>query len=300
MIVSEKANAKINLALKVEGRRGDYHALDSVVVTVDLFDRVLVRSRRDKKITLKTHGLTLEQRQFYAPERDNAFKAAKLYCEKTGSLGADITLYKKIPISSGMGGSSTDAAAVLRAMERIYKKEADLISLANALGSDTAYLLNGGACRIRGRGEIITPFNLKNQIWFSVAFASRGVDTGECFKIFDELCESKSSVSGEKTFAEENTESVDNGLIAALVGGLENGNLDYSLIFNDLYPAAKNLCDEVENAFNAYKSLSPGAVAMTGSGCAVFAIFETRELCDWATDKMKKQGFNAVTLKTCV
>ncbi len=178
MVVSEKAKAKINLALSVVGVADGYHMLDSVLVTVDLFDRLVVRSRRDKKITLKTRGLTLEQYDVYEPEKDNAFKAAAAYCEKTGSCGADITLYKNVPWSSGMGGSSAGAAAVLRAMERIYKKGANLIELANSLGSDTAYLLSGGACRLRGRGDIITPFTLKNDIYFSVAFASRGVDTG--------------------------------------------------------------------------------------------------------------------------
>lgn len=298
MIVSEKANAKINLALKVCGISGAYHELDSVMVTVDLFDRLLVRSRRDKKVTLKTHGLSLKQYETYAPEKDNAFKAAKLYCEKTGSFGADITLYKNVPISSGMGGSSTDAAAVLRAMERIYKKEADLTVLANELGSDTAYLLKGGACRIRGRGEVIDSFNLKNEIWFSVAFASRGVDTGECFKTFDSLC--KLSRNPLEKNQNSNVESVDNRPIEALIESLERGEPDYSLIFNDLYPAAKSLCEEVGFALEAYKSLSPKAAAMSGSGSAVFAIFETRELCDWATEKMKKLGFKATTLKTSV
>ncbi len=298
MIVSEKANAKINLALKVCGISGAYHELDSAMVTVDLFDRLLVRSRRDKKVTLKTHGLSLKQYETYAPENDNAFKAAKLYCEKTGSFGADITLYKNIPLSSGMGGSSTDAAAVLRAMERIYKKEADLTALANELGSDTAYLLKGGACRIRGRGEIIDYFNLKNEIWFSVAFASRGVDTGECFKTFDKLCGlSENSIAEVKNL---NSKSADNRPIEALIESLERGEPDYSLIFNDLYPAAKSLNEEVESVLEAYKSLSPKAAAMTGSGSAVFAIFDTRELCDWATDKMKKLGFNAMTLKTSI
>lgn len=296
MIVSEKANGKINLALKVCGISGAYHELDSVMVTVDLFDRLLVRSRRDKKITLKTHGLSLKQYEAYAPEKDNAFKAAELYCKKTGSFGADITLYKNIPLFSGMGGSSTDAAAVLRAMERIYKKEADLTALANELGSDTAYLLKGGACRIRGRGEIIDSFNLKNEIWFSVAFASRGVDTGECFKTFDKLC--VLSENSLEKIRNSSDESVDNRPIAALIESLERGEPDYSLMFNDLYPAAKSLCEEVGVVLQAYKSLSPKVASMTGSGSAVFAIFDTRELCDWATDKMKKLGFKATTLKT--
>lgn len=300
MIVSEKAKAKINLALSVVGVAEGYHMLDSALVTVDLFDRLLVRSRKDKKITLKTHGLTLEQYDVYVPKKDNAFKAARAYCESTGSFGADITLYKNIPWSSGMGGSSGAAAAVLRAMERLYKKGANLTELANSLGSDTAYLLNGGACRLRGRGDIITPFNLKNDIYFSVAFAPRGLDTGECFKFFDEQNPQLKNFSSADFYGEYLAESADNGPIAAHICGLERGEIDYSLIKNDLYFASSSLCSDIKLAFEAYADLSPKAVCMTGAGSAVFAVFETRELCDWATAKMKKRGFNAVTLKTDV
>lgn len=294
MITQEKAKAKLNLALKIKGVNGAYHTLDSVLVTVNLFDRVIVRTRRDKKITLKTHGLTLKQQCVYVPEKDNAYKAAKLYCETFDLKGVDLTLYKNIPMSSGMGGSSTDAAAVLRALERLYKKDADLEKMANALGSDTAYLLGGGACRLRGRGEQITPFNLKNDLYFSAAFLSEGVDTAECFKKYDEIARAK----GESFLTENNGESADNGLIDRLISSLENGEPDYSLFENDLYASAKTILPDVETALESYKSLSPKAALMTGSGSTVFAVFETKELCDWATDKMKKQGYNALTLKT--
>lgn len=291
MITQEKAKAKLNLALKIKGKSGAYHLLDGVAVTVNLFDRVIVKTRRDKKIILKTRGLPLEKQCDYVPEKDNAYKAAKLYCEKCGTSGAEITLYKNIPMSGGMGGSSTDAAAVLRAMERLYKSGADLKDLANALGSDTAYLLEGGACRLRGRGEIITPVNIKNDIYFSVCFLSSGVDTGECFNLFDE----KFLMPPQNDAA---AESADNGLIDRLISGLESGTPDFSLFENDLYAPAKSILPEIENALESYKSLSPSVALMTGSGSTVFAIFETKELCDWATDKMRKKGFNAQTLKT--
>lgn len=290
MIVFEKAFAKINLILKVERRDGGYHDLDSVVTTVNLYDTLIVRSRCDKKINLNLRGVPIRVFADYEPERDNAFKAAKLYCEKTCSNGVDITLRKNIPFSSGMGGSSTDAAAVLRAMERIYKKEADLEALANELGSDTAYLLNGGACRLKGRGEIITPIEIKNDFYLTVAFAENGVDTAQCFKKFDEL----NSIS----YCENTGESAVNGHIDRFIESLAGDTPDFSLCNNDLYAPACAINGEVKDLYEKIKSLSPDGAFMTGSGSTVCAVFPTRELCDWATEKMIVFGYKAKTLKT--
>lgn len=297
MIIQEKAKAKLNLALKIKGKSGAYHLLDGAAVTVNLFDRLIIKTRRDKKIILKTRGLSLEQQCYYVPEKDNAFKAAKLFSEKTGTNGVEITLYKNIPMSGGMGGSSADAAAVLRGMERLYKTGENLENLANELGSDTAYLLSGGACRLEGRGEKLNPFELKSDLYFSVCFLKAGVDTSECFKKFDEL-NAENDESAENFAAEKTNEYEDNGLIDRLIASLEKGEPDYSLFENDLYPAAKSILPEIENALEFYKSLSPKVCLMTGSGSTVYAVFETKELCDWATDKVRKNGLKALTLKT--
>lgn len=294
MIVFEKAFAKINLILKVERRDGGYHDLDSVVTTVNLYDTLIVRSRRDKKINLNLRGVPVRVFADYEPERDNAYRAAKLYCEKTGSGGADITLRKNIPFSSGMGGSSTDAAAVLRAMERIYKKGINLEELANELGSDTAYLLRGGACRLKGRGEIILPAEIKNDFYITAVFPEEGVDTTECFKKFDELNVSENNENELLT----NDETADNGLIDRFIESLGGGEPDFSVCFNDLFSAACELNEQVKIAYEKLKSLSPETVFMTGSGSTVCAVFPTRELCDWATDKMIYYGYKAKTLKT--
>ena len=290
MITFEKAFAKVNLILNVGRSAGGYHELDSVVTTVNLYDTLIVKSRRDKKINLNLRGVPIRVFADYEPERDNAFKAAKLYCEKTCSNGVDITLRKNIPFSSGMGGSSTDAAAVLRAMERIYKKGADLEALANELGSDTAYLLNGGACRLKGRGEIITPIEIKNDFYLTVAFAENGVDTAQCFKKFDEL----SGIS----CCENTGESAVNGHIDRFIESLAGDTPDFSLCKNDLYAPACTINGEVKDLYEKIKSLSPDGAFMTGSGSTVCAIFQTRELCDWATEKMIVFGYKAKTLKT--
>ena len=237
MIITEKAYAKINLALKIIGEQNGFHLLDSLVTTVNLFDTVTVKPRRDNKITVTAKGIP-EYVYTHNPKRDNAYKAVERFMEEFGTSGADITVNKRIPLSSGMGGSSTDASAVLRALKKAYKIDKNIEHIANELGSDTAYLLNGGFARLQGKGEIITPLNLKNTINFVVVFCDSGVNTALCFKQFDQMQEKPKS-----------------GDITALINSFESGTPNFSLCENDLYEPAKLINSQVEKNLNALKSL---------------------------------------------
>lgn len=281
MKITEKAYAKINLALSVTGTSEGFHTLDSIVTTVDLFDTVTLSPRRDNKINVIPEGLK-EYVYNHIPSRDNAYRAVSAFMQAYGVGGADVVINKRIPISSGMGGSSTDASAVLRAMKRAYKvQDADLFALANQLGSDTAYLLEGGYARIQGRGEIITPLEVKPKFNFIVLFCDEGVDTKECFSQFDKLGK----------FGE-------SGAIERLIDSLKGEKVDYSLLKNDLLESAIQLNDGVKKNLEAIRALSPDAYFMTGSGSAVCAVFDYDPLCDWALDKLKKQGLNAIKVRS--
>lgn len=284
MRTKEKAYAKLNLALNIKGVKDGYHMLDSVVTTVDLYDTVTVSSRKDDKITLKAEGLK-EYVYDCTPLRDNAYKAALLFNQTFKSGGVDITVHKRIPLSGGMGGSSTDAAAVLRALAKMHKVEQeDLVPLARKIGSDVEYLLKGGLARITGRGEVSERIKSDKNLFFVVVFAKNGVNTAECFKRYDQ---------SEKT--------EDESAVNELIGGLcIGGSLQEAAkqCKNALFNAAAIINEEVLNAYNAIKALSPMAVFMTGSGASVCGMFEYYDLCLWAKDKLLKQGFNAETLKS--
>ena len=281
MRVVEKAYAKINLALCVTGAKDGFHTLDSVVTTVDLYDTVTLTTRKDDKIRVIPQGNS-EYVYSHIPQKDNAYKAVEAFMKEYGTNGADVVVTKRIPISSGMGGSSTDASAVLRAMQRAYKvKDADLVSLANSLGSDTAYLLKGGFARLNGRGEIITPLNVKHRINFVVVFCEKGVNTAECFKLFDQM--------------DEKQECCD---ISRLIDSLQSETPDFSQCKNQLFLPAIKLNAQVKSAYDALKALSPDACFMTGSGSAVCAIFNYEPLCDWAVDRLNRQGFNAIKVRS--
>ena len=267
--VRRNAYCKLNLTLDVLGRAAGYHMLDSLAVTVDLSDKVILTKRRDDKISIRMHGAGSE---LLLPERNNAFIAARRFQEKFRPAGVDITVWKNIPMAAGLGGSSADSAAVIAGMGALFsvKDRAALKELANECGSDTAYLLTGGLARLRGRGEQISPLPFR-KLFFVILLPAEGVSTAEAFAKFDEL-----GLPGGKRTEE-------------AVSLFENAPAWAAKCFgNDLYPAAKTLCPAVEEAYLTAKALSPLGVSMTGSGSAVFALFETRELALWAASKVTK------------
>lgn len=151
------APAKVNLNLLV-GPPGDdgYHPIDSIVAKVTLYDEVDLLIRRDGKFSFSCEGADCGP-----DERNVAVRAARLLAETAGvETGADIRLGKQMPPGAGLGGGSSDAAAVLEGLNRLWKlslSAGELATLGSRLGSDVPLFLNGPAARITGRGQIVRP-----------------------------------------------------------------------------------------------------------------------------------------------
>lgn len=173
-MVLEKAYAKLNLTLGVLYKRTDgYHALDSLMVTLDLCDIITVE--KAKEIDVVTEGAVL-------PYENTMRRAAALYKNLTG-CGAIIRCKKRLPSEAGMGGGSADAAAVLRALQRLYRMatEDELSRIALQVGADVPFCLRGGLCRCEGVGEILTPVPCPT-MHFCVVKPEPGVSTGALFR----------------------------------------------------------------------------------------------------------------------
>lgn len=281
MKVTEKAYAKINFALNVGEKKGEYHELESLVSTVSLFDKIVLYPRKDKNITLKAAGDIKEYVYNCIPAKDNAYKAAVAFMDRFGTNGVDITLEKHIPLSSGMGGSSACIAAVLRGMKRLYGVEDDLTGLANSLGSDTNFLLKGGFAILRGRGDRVEYLDPLPQKQFLAVFPIGGVEVGECFAAFDK--------------AGSGCKKAD---IEALAKSFYTDEILFDECRNMLEKSACMINGEIKRAIDMLKSLSPKAVFMTGSGSTVCAFFDYDGLCSWAQEKLAKEGFLSMCLKT--
>ncbi len=153
------APAKVNLFLHVTGRRADgYHTLESLIALIDLADTITL-SRRDDGILRRVGDVA------GVPEdHDLSLRAARALQAATGSrFGVDIALDKRIPLGSGLGGGSSDAATVLLALNRLWElalPRAELLRLAVGLGADVPLFVAGENTVARGIGEILAPVSL--------------------------------------------------------------------------------------------------------------------------------------------
>lgn len=265
-----KVNGKINLTLNINGTDSEnYHIINSVVAPIDLSDAISVTTRNDKLINLKVRGMDM-----LAPENNNAYKAAYEFMTKYGTRGADITVNKNIPVGGGLGGSSADIAGVLKCMAKVYGVNEDLTPLANLLSSDGAYMLRGGFALISGRGEQVEPLNFKEYIHFVIVSLKDGVNSGQCYANFDKM---NLPFGGEQT--------------PLCVQAIRNSDLRgiCDNCFNALEESAMQLLPQLAQVKADMLSLSPMCVSMSGSGSSMFAVYQTKELCEWARLKLRKK-----------
>ena len=253
--------------------------LDSLVCTVDLYDLIVLKKRKDDLINIEMRGRGLES---LPPEKNNAYKAATAYISAFKTGGADVTIYKNIPVGAGLGGSSADAAGVLAGMAKLYGKgsEKQLEELAAGLGSDTPFMVSGGFARMRGRGEILEKLPVKRRLNFLLLMPPHPVGAGECYARYD-----KNPLP---------PHSSDRALAALEKGDVREFGGE---LFNDLYGAAKSINPEIERAMEELKAFDPAGVSMTGSGSAVFALFENEEFCAYAKSRYRG-NFQKITVKS--
>jgi len=184
------APAKINLCLHVLGGRADgYHFIDSLVAPIALFDELVIRvdSNCSDRVTLRC-----EPELSLPSAGDNlALRAAHLFLSRSGiSAKVSITLSKRIPVGAGLGGGSSDAAAVLRGLNALLRKpvpHGQLIAWALELGADVPLFVFGRPARMRGIGEILEPW-IADIAWpIVVAFSGSGLDTRTVYAKYDDL-----------------------------------------------------------------------------------------------------------------
>lgn len=186
--VVREANAKLNVFLRVLGRREDgYHELESLVLPISLADRV--RARRADGLRVKVKGAQRIAAAVPAGGLNLALVAALALgdaCERSG--GAEIEITKRIPVAGGLGGGSADAAATLLALDELWGCRLDPSTLAEVgarVGSDVPAMLAGGPVLVRGRGELIVPATVARLWWVVVTFGF-GVRSPDAYRWWDE------------------------------------------------------------------------------------------------------------------
>jgi 4-diphosphocytidyl-2-C-methyl-D-erythritol kinase len=255
------APAKLNLDLLVGPRQADgYHPLDSIVAKVTLYDEVVLRPRSDGELRLHVEGADC------GPPADNlALRAARGLAQAAGAgCGADILLAKLIPPGRGLGGGSSDAAAVLEGLNELWllhlPAEA-LTDLAGRLGSDVPLFLGPPAARMTGRGEELRPVEIHPFVAV-LHLPEIACPTGEVYRRFDGLAGARPAMAERKDLA---------------LGRLPPSRWRARLR-NDLAPAALDISPPLRRLVQTLRESTGLPVSLTGSGSAAFV------LCDDARE----------------
>ncbi len=253
-----KSNAKINLTLAVKYKRPDgFHEIESIFQEIDLYDE-LYFTKKDK-ISFATES------RLVPSDQDNiCFKAAQVMCKKYRIPGAHIELVKNIPVGAGLGGGSSNAAAVLVGLKELYNldiKKSELIDIGAELGSDVPFFFFGRTAYVTGRGEILKPISMNPDYFILLVFPGQIVLTARAYKNLN-LALTK-NVSGNKLI------------------GFKFQDLNPADFRSEYYNDFENTVFAADPDLAGIKQLlyDNGAdyAAMSGSGSTIFGVYQLRD-----------------------
>jgi 4-diphosphocytidyl-2-C-methyl-D-erythritol kinase len=267
--------AKINLTLSVLGKRPDgYHALASVMQTISLSDTLRIETTADDLVTCAVDVAELDN------DDNLVVRAARLLqAEEHLAGGVAIELHKEIPAQGGLGGGSSDAAAVLTALARLRGldlSQARLEQLGARLGSDVPYFIHGGTALIEGRGEIVTPLPDVEPLWLIIARPSVSISTAAVFR----------TLTADAYGASHDTDAV----VAAIRTGTQ---LPLDRLSNTLEPTVMSRWPAVAAARDALLQAGAPLVRMSGSGPTLFAPFTTLNAAARVFKSTRQAGIEA-------
>jgi 4-diphosphocytidyl-2-C-methyl-D-erythritol kinase len=277
-----RAHAKINLVLRVGPPRADgYHPLHTVFQALALHDTLSVTVRRGPFV------LTCSDPEVPVDDRNLVTRAARQLWRAIGRTGepsgVGIDIAKQIPMQAGLGGGSSDAAAALVALGRVWQPRGvsvDGASIAARIGADVPFFLVGGTALGLGRGDDVYPLDDLPASWVVLGFPGLGVSTAEAYGWFDD---DRSRRAGR-------TRS-----ISSSIDAWPGRRLD---VVNDLEAPVSRRHPEIARIRDVLSASGARAAAMTGSGSAVFGLFDSRARAGRAARAVAEAGFVALLNRT--
>ncbi len=280
MTVTEQAYAKINLFLDVTERRDDgFHNIVSIMHSVRLCDELIVTAEASDKTEI---FLTSSTSELPTDENNLVYRAAKAYLSEFNlNAKVNVALEKRIPIGAGLGGGSSDAAATLRALNKIFGLATynQLNGIAENLGSDVPFCLVGGLCLCMGRGERISQLYYPRNIVFVIAIGDSRVSTPKAYAALDEM------------FGDFQDGTHDSEKHSALIVDLLLGKPEEIPIYNVFEQVIH--FDEINKIKEIMKKNGAEYALMSGSGPAVFCACPNGPIAENICDALQKQGFDA-------
>ncbi len=266
--VKVKAPAKLNLTLDILGtNEKGYHLMDMIMQAVSLYEDITLEKSADIMIKMIDSNVPVN--------KDNtAYKAAVQFFQHTGLLaGVNITIKKTVPVRAGMAGGSADAAGVLVGLNMLYNAKlnvAQLCEIGAKIGADVPFCIVGGTAHVTGIGEVITSAPPCPNCYITVCMPNMGVSTPYAFKRYDEIGTDKHP----------NTK--------AALSALQNANLGE--LCKNMHNAMQFSSESEHNTVICDKLKECGALAalMTGSGAAVFGVFDSESKAQKAKNELMK------------
>jgi len=277
-MIKEKAYAKVNLFLNVINKRFDgYHDLEMVMASIDLYDVLIFKSTHSNEIVIESSTAIAED-----PKENIVYKVA-FYLQDTFGIetGVHITIEKNIPIAAGLAGGSADAAATLRALNKMWKLQLTLEQLADIglkFGSDIPFCIYNKLCIAKGRGE-------------ELAFIDKKLN-------FDLLLVNPNiKISTKEVFSHVMEEHMVEHKITEMTAGIYNRN--FALITKGLHNSLEQIVfkmePEIEEIKQTMKKQELEGVLMSGSGATIFGISEDKRKLKKAFDAFDNQYFKILT-----
>ncbi len=276
------ANAKLNLALDIVGRRADgYHLMDMVMRSVDLADELMLRLARSGGVSVSCNARYLPR-----DERNLAVRAITALCERAGASVPPLSLAikKRIPTQAGLGGGSADAAAALVGINELLGlgfSVGELCETGESIGADVPFCITGGAARVKGIGELIEPIEDNCDYVTLILMPVRGRSTREAFAKWDDGAD----------FERPDVAGVAEALSLGDTTGL-------GVLVGNAFSAL-----EADEGTERLKSalLVAGALgaSMTGSGAAVFGIFPDYISAQRARERLRSLGASTYLARPC-
>lgn len=283
------AYGKINLGLDITGRREDgYHEVSMVMQSVRLHDTLLFIRTRSPKIVIITDAK-------YVPtgEGNLIYKAIELVRSEYGITdGVRVNLKKRLPVAAGMAGGSSDAAATLKAMNRLFDLRMTgerMAELGVRLGADVPYCLMGGTALAEGIGEKLSALPDMPGCHILLVKPPIGISTPQAYKKYDELC-SDTSADG----------AVAHPDIRGIIGTIENS--DYAGLCERLGNVLQQVTEPenpvISEIIEQMRSLGADGVLMSGSGPTVFGLFREKRKAEKAYYRFKGGEYSRGTFLT--
>jgi len=273
--VKALAPAKVNLVLRVGPRRRDgYHELASLVAALDVGD--LVELEAAAQTTVEASGL---------PGGDTLVRRAlDLLVEKSGNSGGfAVQLDKRLPVGAGLGGGSADAGVALVLANRLLATPLDaptLLELAAMVGSDVPFFVEGSpAAEVRGRGELVRPLRLHAEPVIALAWPGESLPTADVYGAY------------RNPWSEEGFARASESIPLAARADLRTLA---ALVANDLSDAAERLCPSSAALRRRLRERGALVATVSGSGSAVFGLFERREEAEQAISSLPGAAWSAV------